>query len=60
MPSKSTLVALVVIAVAYFFFPAMSTGIIIGLLIGWNLLEQPAIVRTYWDKAVAKIKSFRS
>lgn len=27
-----------------------------GLLIGWNLLPQPAWVKALWDKAVAKVK----
>ena len=28
-----------------------------GLLIGWNVLPQPAFVKTYYDKAVAYVKS---
>lgn len=54
MPSKSTIVAIVICALAYFFFPALSTGIIIGTLVGWNVLEQPAIVRKYWEMFAAK------
>lgn len=54
MPSKSTIVAIIICVIAYFIFPALSTGIIIGTLIGWNVLEQPAIVRKYWDIVAAK------
>jgi len=28
-----------------------------ALLIGWNVLPQPAIVKKYYDKAVAYVKS---
>ena len=55
MPSKSTIVAIIICVVAYFIFPALSTGVIIGTLIGWNVLEQPAIVRKYWDMLAAKL-----
>jgi len=60
MPSKSTIFAVIICVVAYFIFPALSTGIIIGTLVGWNVLEQPAIVREYWDKAAAWIESKRN
>lgn len=29
----------------------------IGLLVGWNVLPQPAIVKAQWDKAVAFVKA---
>ena len=29
----------------------------IGLLVGWNVLPQPAVVKKYYDKAVAYAKS---
>jgi hypothetical protein len=29
----------------------------IGLLIGWNVLPQPAWVKAQWDKGVAFVKS---
>lgn len=28
-----------------------------GLLVGWNLLAQPAVVKKYYDKAVAAVKA---
>lgn len=29
----------------------------IGLLVGWNVLPQPAFVKAQWDKAVAAVKT---
>jgi len=29
----------------------------VGLLIGWNVLPQPAFVKAQWDKAVAFVKA---
>lgn len=29
----------------------------VGLLIGWNVLPQPEVVREYYDKAVAWVKA---
>lgn len=29
----------------------------IGLLVGWNLLPQPAWVKALWDKVTGKLKS---
>lgn len=29
----------------------------VGLLIGWNVIPQPAFVKKYYDKAVAYVKS---
>ncbi len=29
----------------------------IGLLVGWNLLAQPAFVKKYYDKVAAWVKS---
>jgi hypothetical protein len=58
MPSKSTLIAIAILIGSFFFFSwELFVGIAGGLLIGWNVLEQPPIIRTYWDKAVAYIKS---
>ena len=58
MPSKSTLIALAILAASFFIFPwELFVGIAGGLLIGWNVLEQPTFVRKYWDMAVAKITS---
>lgn len=31
-------------------------GLVVGLLIGWNLLPQPAWVKALVDKALAKIR----
>lgn len=57
MPSKSTLIALAILVVSFLIFPwELFVGVAGGLLIGWNVLEQPAIVRTYWDKAVVFFK----
>jgi hypothetical protein len=28
-----------------------------GLLVGWNVLPQPAFVKKYYDKAVAAVKA---
>lgn len=30
--------------------------LILGLLIGWNVLPQPAWIKALWDKVVNKIK----
>lgn len=29
----------------------------IGLLVGWNVLPQPAVVKKYYDKAAAYVKA---
>lgn len=29
----------------------------VGLLVGWNVLPQPAVVKEWYDKAVAWVKS---
>jgi len=58
---KSAIVAVVLGLIAYNIFPfSLFVGAAGGLLIGWNVLEQPAIVREYWDKVVAKIEDIRS
>lgn len=58
MPTKSTLIAIALLAVSFFIFPwELFLGIAGGLVIGWNVLEQPAIVRKYWDKATKKISA---
>jgi hypothetical protein len=57
---KSTALAIIIAVFVYIVFPALSTGIIIGLLVGWNLLEQPAFIRKYWDIAVAKFNELRN
>lgn len=54
MPSKSTLIAAAILLIAFFIFPfSLFVGIAGGLLVGWNVLEQPAFIRAYWDKAAA-------
>lgn len=31
-------------------------GIIIGLLVGWNVLPQPVWAKVLWDKAIKAIR----
>lgn len=55
MPSKSTLIAAAILVVSFLIFPwELFAGIAGGLMVGWNVLEQPAIIRKYWDIAAAK------
>jgi ABC-type transporter Mla maintaining outer membrane lipid asymmetry permease subunit MlaE len=60
MPSKSTLIAIAILIGSFLIFPfSLFVGIAGGLLVGWNVLEQPAIIREYWDKAAAWVASKR-
>lgn len=59
MPSKSTLIAIAILIAAFMLLSwELFVGIAGGLLIGWNVLEQPYYVRKYWDMAVEKITSY--
>lgn len=31
-------------------------GALVGLIVGWNLLPQPAWAKSLWDKLMSKIK----
>lgn len=60
MPSKSTVIAAAILLGSFLVFPfSLFVGIAGGLLVGWNVLEQPAFVRKYWDIAAAKVAELR-
>lgn len=58
MPSKSTLIAIAILIASFFIFPwELFVGIAGGLIVGWNVLEQPPFVRKYWDIAAKWVAS---
>jgi len=54
---NSVLKAGAIVGICYLVAPAFTFAVSVGLLLGWNVLEQPAIVKTYFDKASAWVKA---
>ena len=59
--TRNTIILVVILVAAFFLVPKeawLYTGV--GLLLGWNVLEQPAWVKLYFDKAVAWLRGLVS
>lgn len=58
---KSVFVAGVILIVAFAMLPtSLFIGAAGGLLVGWNLLEQPAKVKDAWTWVTSKIEELNS
>lgn len=57
---KSTIVAGIILLVVFFVFPSQFLTAAAALLVGWNVLEQPAWVRGFWEWAVQKYGELRA
>lgn len=57
---KSLIIAIVIIGVTFLVFPTQFLGVAVGLVLGWNVLEQPTWVKLAYDWVGKKIAELRS